>query len=428
MRRKERERSCGVNCKVLQTKRLCAAEGGLALRKKKSTALLASLHGISRSASPPRRRRRRRRSPSRRSSRRRSRSRSNPNDRRPWIEREKGGVKLFIGRLPREVNKTQLEECFQEFGEVIEVFIIASQAASGVGCAFVRMASVEAAEEAISELHEQRVLIPEQADLGPMQVAFAKGEAIRLGLDEKEEILPSFKEARQKVVEHQEKKHFFEKMQKQQEEQAKIVEYQHALMMQHQAMLQQIQEKPREELVTIVKDGQRNGGQPFKQRWWSFCDAGWSGCRDYDPNHHGKEALAHFVSVASTEYGHEQWFKSRFPKLPALPEKPRGMPEPGTPGLMGPPGGPPLPGGPRPPPGPPGGPPLGPPLGGPVGPPLGGPPPGLGVGGPLPFPPHSMPGMPPGPGPQPHGMPPVHGMPPAPGMPPFPGALPLLPG
>ncbi|CAE7257308.1 FCA [Symbiodinium natans] len=194
-----------------------------------------------------------------------------------------GGVKLFVGRLPREVNKTQLEECFHEFGEVLEVFIIASQAASGVGCAFVRMAQIDAAEEAISELHEQRVLIPEQADLGPMQVAFAKGEAIRLGLDEKEEILPSFKEARQKVVEHHEKKQFFEKMQKQQEEQAKacreraaspserrhrlllIVEYQHALMMQHQ-------EKPREamagdvcnlrsfgwghetqELVTIVK-------------------------------------------------------------------------------------------------------------------------------------------------------------------------------
>lgn len=31
------------------------------------------------------------------------------------------------------------------------------QAASGVGCAFVRMASIDAAEDAISELHEQRV-------------------------------------------------------------------------------------------------------------------------------------------------------------------------------------------------------------------------------------------------------------------------------
>merc|ERR1740138_1757348 len=114
-------------------------------------------------------------------------------DRRPWIEREKGGVKLFVGRLPREVNQRQLRECFEEFGEVLEVFIIASQAQSGVGCAFVRMASIEAAEQAIGDLHEQRVLIPEQRELGPMQVAFAKGEAVRLGIDEKEEILPSIR-------------------------------------------------------------------------------------------------------------------------------------------------------------------------------------------------------------------------------------------
>lgn len=95
-----------------------------------------------------------------------------------------------------------------------EVFIIASQAASGVGCAFVRMSKIPDAEEAIADLHEQRVLIPEMADMGPMQVAFAKGEAIRLGIDEKEEVLPSFREARQKVEEHKEKKQFFDSMKK----------------------------------------------------------------------------------------------------------------------------------------------------------------------------------------------------------------------
>lgn len=323
------------------------------------------------------------------------------------------------------MNKTQLEDCFKEFGEVLEVFIIASQAASGVGCAFVRMASIDAAEEAINDLHEQRVLIPEQADLGPMQVAFAKGEAIRLGLNEKEEILPSFKEARQKVVEHQEKRQFFEKMQKQQEEVAKIVEYQHALMAQHQAMLKQIQDKPREDLVGIVKDGQRNGGTPFKQRWWSFCDAGWSGCRDYDPNHHSKEALTHFVSVASTEYGTEKWFNSRFSKLPELPEKPKGMPEPGAPAMLPPPGGPPaMPPGPGAPPGvPPGVPPPMMPPGVPPGIPPGLPP---GVLPPPPGPPGGLPpGMPPGvpPMPPPPGMPPFMG----PGMPPMPPGMPFPP-
>merc|ERR1719436_753147 len=157
---------------------------------------------------------------------------SNPADKRPLVERQKGGIKLFIGRLPREVSQRQLRDCFEEFGEVLEVFIIASQAQSGVGCAFVRMATLDAAEKSIEDLHEQRVLIPEQRDLGPMQVAFAKGEAVRLGIDEKEEILPSFREARQKVVEHHEKKIFFEAMSKQKELQQQVVQYQQTVAQQ----------------------------------------------------------------------------------------------------------------------------------------------------------------------------------------------------
>merc|ERR1719159_2064198 len=133
-----------------------------------------------------------------------------------------------------------LLECFEEFGEVLEVFVIDSQAMSNVGCAFIRLATLEMAEAAIAELHEQRVLIPEQRDLGPMQVAFAKGEALRLGLDEREEILPSFKEARMKVVEHQEKRMFFEAVQKQQEAQQQAMAKQQELQIQAaQAMLMQ---------------------------------------------------------------------------------------------------------------------------------------------------------------------------------------------
>lgn len=125
------------------------------------------------------------------------------------VEREKGGVKLFVGRLPRHCNQRQLRECFEEFCDVLEIFVIDSKAASGVGCAFIRMATLEGAQQAIADLHEQRILIPEQSELGPMQVAFAKGEAMRLGIDEKEEILPSFREARMKVEEHKDKKVFF---------------------------------------------------------------------------------------------------------------------------------------------------------------------------------------------------------------------------
>lgn len=321
------------------------------------------------------------------------------------IEREKGGVKLFIGRLPREVTQRQLTECFEEFGDVIEVFIIASQAQSGVGCAFVRLATLEQAENSIADLHEQRILIPDQADLGPMQVAFAKGEAVRLGLMEKEEILPSFREARQKVVEHQEKKKFFEDMQKQQDFHTKCMEHQQALMQQQAMMAEQSVGIPTSELIGLVKDGQRFGGAPFKQKWWSFCDQGWGGTRDYDPSRRPHENLAQFVSIASMEYGHEDWFRKHFEDLPPLPPMPK--PPPG--GL------------PPPPPGGPGMPPFGP----------GGMPPGMLM------PPDGPPGMgmgmlmPPGP----MGMPGPGGMPPAmfppggpPGMPPFPPPPGGMPG
>lgn len=265
-------------------------------------------------------------------------------DRRPLIEREKGGVKLFVGRLPREVTQKQLRECFEEFGEVLEVFVIGTKAMSGVGCAFIRMTNLEQAETAIQELHEQRVLIPEQRDLGPMQVAFAKGEAIRLGLGEKEEILPSFKEARMKVVEHQEKRIFFEQMQKQQEAHQQVVIQQQQI--QHQAVSAGLLATA--DLVELIKDGQRFGGPHFKQKWWSYCDQGWAGVHDYDPKHHAHETLSQFVSMAAYEHGVEPWFRSRFKDLPPPPAgalngqlpQPLGMPPFGCPpfGPPGPPG------------------------------------------------------------------------------------------
>jgi len=317
---------------------------------------------------------------------------TNPADRRPRIEREKGGVKLFVGRLPREVTKQMLTECFEEFGDVLEVFVIASQAQSGVGCAFVRMGTVEQSEAAIADLHEQRVLIPEQRESGPMQVAFAKGEAVRLGIDEKEEILPSYREARQKVVEHHEKRQFFEGMQKQQEVHQQILGHQQAMVEQQQMMAQQVTTLPSPELISIIKDGQRFGGPPFKQKWWSYCDQGWAGTRDYDPSHHPHEILAQFVTMIVFEYGHEPWVRKHFDDLPELPPLPAIPP-------MGPPppgGGPPFPG-PPPfgPPGLPGAPPMMPPPGfGPPGMMLGGPPGMLPPPGMMPPPGMGMPGFP----------------------------------
>lgn len=287
------------------------------------------------------------------------------------------------------MTRKQLQECFEEFGDVLEVFIIASQAQSGVGCAFVRMVTVEGAEQAVGDLHEQRVLIPEQKELGPMQVAFAKGEAVRLGINEKEEILPSFREARQKVVEHNEKRIFFETMKKQEQVHHKILAHQQAIMEQQQMMVQQVTSLTIQDLVQLIKDGQRSGGQPLKQKWWAYCDQGWAGTRDYDPAHHPQEALAQFVTMATMEYAHEGWFRKHFKNLPDLPELPP-IPPGGAPGMPPmPPGAPPHPGM------PPGMPPM------------------------MLMPPMMHPGMPP-----PPGMPPM--MPP-PGMPPLPPIPPRPP-
>lgn len=300
-------------------------------------------------------------------------------------------MKLFVGRLPREVTQKNMMDCFEEFGEVLEIFIIASKAASGVGCAFVRMAAIDAAEQAIADLHEQRVLIPEQRELGPMQVAFAKGEAVRLGIDEKEEILPSFREARQKVEEHKEKKQFFDNIAKQKEFHEKMMEHQGAVAQQSQLMAAQALTLSQRDLVDVIKDGQRSGGPHFKQKWWNYCDQGWAGTRDYDPGHHPADKLVQFVQMSCMEHAHESWFRKHFKDLPELPAPPPmppgGMPPPGMPGM---PGMPPPPGM-----GPPGMPPMMPPFGMPPGMPPPGMPPMMG--------PPGMMGMPPMPPPAPPG-------------------------
>merc|ERR1719336_1177035 len=148
---------------------------------------------------------------------------------------------------------------------------------------------------------------------------------------------------------------------------------------QQQMMAQQAATLPKDELVSLIKDGQRMGGPPFKQKWWSFCDQGWGGTRDYDPSHHAQETLAQFVQMASFEYGVETWFRKHFDDLPDLPPAPPLLPGmPGMPGLPG--GGPPGPGMPIPP--PPGMLPPPPGMGPPSGPNSGPGSPGSGPGGP----------------------------------------------
>lgn len=251
-------------------------------------------------------------------------------------------MKLFVGRLPQKVTQRHIRECFEDFGEVLEVFLIDSQAMSNVGCAFVRMATLEQAKLAMAELHEQRVLLPEFRELGPMQVAFAKGEATRLGLTESEETLPSFREARQKVAEHKEKRRFFEAIQQQQSSMWKQLEHpsSNGAVQQQQNSLPPSPSGTMADLVGLIKDGQRRGGQAFKQRWRGYCDQGWAGVYDYDPAHHRYETLLQFVSLIVPQYGHEPWLKARLRALPAaFVQRPGMWPGMVPPVLMPPPSG-----------------------------------------------------------------------------------------
>ncbi|CAJ1338078.1 unnamed protein product [Effrenium voratum] len=55
----------------------------------------------------------------------------------------RGGVKLFVGRLPVETTSDLLHRAFEHYGEVLEVFLIDGRGASGARCAFVRLGDLQ---------------------------------------------------------------------------------------------------------------------------------------------------------------------------------------------------------------------------------------------------------------------------------------------
>jgi len=193
------------------------------------------------------------------------------------VERVKGGVKLFVGRLPMEATQQTLQECFADYGTVLEVFLIDSaRATTGARCAFVRIDSLEHAERAIREMHEQRVLVHERTELGPIQVAFAKGEAQRFGLDPEREQLP----ARWQIPVKPDAHHII-----------------------NPGGPVDPDSLSKEALVSLIKEGQRTGGQPFKQQWWGYCDSGKGGVHDYDPKRHSRASLRQFFIAAQRRVG-----------------------------------------------------------------------------------------------------------------------------
>lgn len=68
-------------------------------------------------------------------------------------------IKLFVGRIPKAFDETQLRTVFSEFGLVRDVIIIRDRdTGTHRGCAFVRMASITKADVAVRQLNNIRVL------------------------------------------------------------------------------------------------------------------------------------------------------------------------------------------------------------------------------------------------------------------------------
>mmetsp|Transcript_31275 Transcript_31275/g.104501 ORF Transcript_31275/g.104501 Transcript_31275/m.104501 type:complete len:442 (-) Transcript_31275:315-1640(-) len=80
-------------------------------------------------------------------------------------------VKLFVGQIPKTLEEDGVREVFQEYGEIAEIVILRDRR-SGMhqGCCFVKYNGLQAAQAAISALHNQRSLPPLR---NPLQVRFA---------------------------------------------------------------------------------------------------------------------------------------------------------------------------------------------------------------------------------------------------------------
>ncbi|CDO66375.1 CUGBP Elav-like family member 1 [Plasmodium reichenowi] len=88
-------------------------------------------------------------------------------------------IKLFIGRVPKNIEEDQLRPIFEEYGIVNEVVIIRDKITNvHKSSAFVKMASISEADNAIRLLNNQKTL---DAQLGSLQVKYASGELNKLG-------------------------------------------------------------------------------------------------------------------------------------------------------------------------------------------------------------------------------------------------------
>lgn len=103
-----------------------------------------------------------------------------PNHKFPCYPAPPVAIKLFIGRVPKNIEEDKLRPIFEEFGIVKEVVIIRDKITNvHKSSAFIKMACIAEADNAIRSLNNQKTLDPQ---LGSLQVKYASGENSKLGL------------------------------------------------------------------------------------------------------------------------------------------------------------------------------------------------------------------------------------------------------
>ncbi|EAZ51266.1 RNA binding protein [Cryptosporidium parvum Iowa II] len=90
-------------------------------------------------------------------------------------------IKLFVGRVPRNIEEDDLRDLFKLYGRVVNVSVIREKS-TGIhrGAALVTMESVAQADFALRELNSIKVLDELR---GPLKVQYSTGEPERLGFE-----------------------------------------------------------------------------------------------------------------------------------------------------------------------------------------------------------------------------------------------------
>ncbi|KAA8531199.1 hypothetical protein F0562_005887 [Nyssa sinensis] len=87
-------------------------------------------------------------------------------------------AKLFVGSVPRTATEEDIRPLFEAHGNVVEVALIKDKrTGQQQGCCFIKYATSEEADRAITALHNQYTL---PGGAGPIQVRYADGERERL--------------------------------------------------------------------------------------------------------------------------------------------------------------------------------------------------------------------------------------------------------